>query len=89
MLGSFSLFGVQYVCINYWMRGRNPAYLRLDQTDMYIRGMGGWDRQTDKLGMGGWVDCRNGWMGGRQMANHRGEYIPYIPCLNCYNTYML
>ena len=34
--------------------GRNPAYLSLDRTDMYIRGMGGW------------VDCRNGWMGGLQ-----------------------
>ena len=43
-----------YVCLNYWMGGRNPAYLSLDRTDMYIRGMGGW------------VDCRNGWMGGLQ-----------------------
>ena len=57
------------------------------QTCIYVVWVDGTDRQTQ--GMGGWVDCRNGWMGGRQMANHRGEYIPYIPCLNCYNTYML
>ena len=32
------------------------------------------DRQTDTRY--GWIGgCRNGWMGGRHIADHRGEYI--------------